>query len=62
MVFAAAGRPLLSFVLGGTLAAGLKEDIDAALAEDIADLSPEEAAVLAFLQRRLETHAKGNGR
>jgi len=40
--------------LDGTLAAGLKEDIDATLAEDLAKLSPEEAAVLAFLHRRLD--------
>jgi len=45
--------------LDGTLAKGLREDIDAELTEDIADLTPEEVAVLAFLQRRLDTHAKG---
>jgi DNA topoisomerase-1 len=39
--------------LNGSLAAGLKADIDATLAEDLAKLPPEEAAVLAFLQRRL---------
>jgi DNA topoisomerase-1 len=47
--------------LDGTLAAGLKEDIDVTLAEELAKLSPEEAAVLAFLQRRLgESAASGN--
>lgn len=39
--------------LDGTLAAGLKADIDATLSEELDKLSPEEAAVLAFLQRRL---------
>jgi DNA topoisomerase-1 len=39
--------------LDGTLAAGLKEDIDATLTEELTQLKPEEAAVLAFLQRRL---------
>ncbi len=39
--------------LDGTLAAGLKEDIDATLVEELSKLSAEEAAVLAFLQRRL---------
>ena len=39
--------------LDGTLAAGMKQEIDAALTEELADLPPEEAAVLVFLQRRL---------
>jgi len=39
--------------LDGTLAAGLKEDIATTLVEELDRLSPEEAAVLAFLQRRL---------
>ena len=39
--------------LDGTLAAGLKDDIDATLVEELTQLKPEEAAVLAFLQRRL---------
>ena len=44
---------VLDAYLDGTLAAGLKEDIDATLTEKLTELSPEEAAVLAFLQRRL---------
>jgi len=45
--------------LDGTLAAGLKEDIDATLTEKLTKLKPEEAAVLAFLQRRLGEPAPG---
>ncbi len=45
--------------LDGTLAAGLKDDIDATLIDKISDLTPEEVAVLAFLQRRLDGPAKG---
>jgi DNA topoisomerase-1 len=44
--------------LDGTLAAGLKQDIDATLTDDLNVLSPEEAAVLAFLQRRLSEPAR----
>jgi DNA topoisomerase-1 len=44
--------------LDGTLAAGLKEDIDATLTEELTQLKPEEAAVLAFLQRRLGRSAE----
>jgi DNA topoisomerase-1 len=53
---------VLDAYLCGTLAIGLKEAIDAELTGDIVDLSPEEAAVLAFLQRRLEAQAKENGK
>jgi DNA topoisomerase I len=45
--------------LDGTLIEGLKDDIDARLIEEISDLKPEEVAVLAFLQRRLDGPAKG---
>ncbi len=45
--------------LDGTLAAGLKDDIDARLIDEISDLTPEEVAVLAFLQRRLDGPVKG---
>jgi DNA topoisomerase-1 len=45
--------------LDGTLADGLRDDIDTALIDEISDLTPEEVAVLAFLQRRLGNHAKG---
>jgi DNA topoisomerase-1 len=48
--------------LDGTLAASLKDDIDAKLVEQISDLSPEEVAVLAFLQRRLGARAKTSGK
>jgi DNA topoisomerase-1 len=39
--------------LDGSLAAGLKQDIEASLKDDLPHLSPEEVVVLAFLQRRL---------
>jgi DNA topoisomerase-1 len=39
--------------LDGSLAIGLKEDIETKLKDELADLSPEEGVVLAFLQRRL---------
>lgn len=39
--------------LDGSLATGLKDDIDTTLIEDLPNLSPEEVAVLAFLQHRL---------
>jgi DNA topoisomerase I len=45
--------------LDGTLIEGLKDDIDARLIDEISDLKPEEVAVLAFLQRRLDGPAKG---
>jgi DNA topoisomerase-1 len=44
--------------LDGTLVAGLKDDIDAKLIDEISDLKPEEVAVLAFLQRRLDVPPK----
>jgi DNA topoisomerase-1 len=44
---------ILDAYLDGTLMAGLKADIDATSTDELAELSPEEAAVLAFLQRRL---------
>ncbi len=48
--------------LDGTLVAGLKDDIDAKLVEEISDLKPEEVAVLAFLQRRLNAHSAGTSK
>jgi DNA topoisomerase-1 len=48
--------------LGGTLAQGLEADIDAELAEGLSHLSPEEAAVLAFLRQRLSNRGKGADR
>jgi DNA topoisomerase-1 len=39
--------------LDGSLAIGLKEDIEAKLTDELPHLSPEEVVVLAFLQRRL---------
>jgi DNA topoisomerase-1 len=43
--------------LDGSLAMGLKDDIDATLLDDLPNLSPEEGAVLAFLQYRLAESA-----
>jgi len=39
--------------LDGALAANLKKEVEATLAEELEKLSPEEAAVLAFLEHRL---------
>ena len=50
---------VLDAYLGGSLAAGLKDAIDTTLIDEISDLTPEEVAVLAFLQRRLDPHTKG---
>ena len=51
---------LFDAYLDGTLAASLKQEVEATLAEDLAKLSPEEAAVLAFLEHRLtEVAAEG---
>jgi DNA topoisomerase-1 len=44
---------ILDPYLNGTPAAGLKEDVQATLTDELAKPSPEEAAVLAFPQRRL---------
>ncbi len=44
---------LFEAYLDGTLAAGLKQDVEATMTEDLQTLSPEEAAVLAFLEYRL---------
>jgi DNA topoisomerase-1 len=44
---------LFEAYLDGTLAASLKQEVEATLAEDLETLSPEEAAVLAFLEHRL---------
>jgi hypothetical protein len=35
------------------------EVIDTTLIDEASELTPEEVPVLAFLQRRLDTHAKG---
>ncbi len=43
--------------LDGSLAIGLKEDVDSALKEELTHLTPEEVIVLAFLQRRLSRNA-----
>ena len=47
----------LDAYLDGTLATGLKQDIGAALTDELSHLAPEEVAVLAFLQHRLATTA-----
>jgi DNA topoisomerase-1 len=44
---------LFEAYLDGTLAASLKQKVEATLAKDLETLSPEEAAVLAFLEHRL---------
>ena len=44
---------ILDGYLDGSLTAALKQDIDAALTDELSHLAPEEAAVLVFLQRRL---------
>ncbi len=44
---------LFDAYIDGTLAAGLKQDVEAAMTEELRTLSPEEAAVLAFLEHRL---------
>ena len=50
---------ILGAYLDGSLAVGLKQDIDATLTDELSKLSPEEVAVLAFLQRRLAEPAAG---
>ncbi|MCB1884554.1 MAG: DNA topoisomerase IB [Geminicoccaceae bacterium] len=51
---------ILSAYLDGTLVEMLKAEVEAVLKGEIEGLEPEEAAVLAFLQKRLETLA-GDG-
>jgi len=49
---------LFEAYLDGTLAANLKQEVETTLAEDLDKLTPEEAAVLAFLEHRLSEVAK----
>ncbi|HEX4504842.1 MAG TPA: DNA topoisomerase IB [Alphaproteobacteria bacterium] len=52
---------LFDAYLDGTLAASLKQEVEATLAEELEKLPPEEAAVLAFLEHRLaEVAADGH--
>jgi len=44
--------------MAGDLLLNLKDAVEAQLAEDLAGLEPEEAAVLAFLQQRLKQAAE----
>jgi DNA topoisomerase I len=44
---------VLNCYLDGSLLEGVKQEVEAELREDLAELKPEEAAVLSFLQRRL---------
>jgi DNA topoisomerase-1 len=48
---------VINAYLDGSLAQGLRRRIEKELAESLGDLSPEEAAVLAFLQERLKQEA-----
>jgi DNA topoisomerase-1 len=48
---------ILDGYLDGSLLATLTQSIDAELKEDLSNLPPEEAAVLAFLRSRLATGA-----
>ena len=50
---------ILNGYLEGTLVSRLKDEIGEVLRDDLAGLEPEEAAVLAFLAKRLEAMAKG---
>jgi DNA topoisomerase-1 len=53
---------VLEAYLDGVMLDALRQDAKKKLARDIHDLSPEEAAVLAFLQKRLQTDkASSNG-
>jgi len=52
---------VLDAYLDGTMIEGLLASAEQALAEDLHELEPEEAAVLAMLQQRLEHESAAAG-
>jgi DNA topoisomerase-1 len=51
---------VLDAYLDGTMLAGLRARAEESLVEDLRDLQPEEAAVLAMLERRLAQETAAN--